>query len=178
MEILRTIALYVEGKNMPFVVIGGHAVNAYGVSRQTGDLDFAVRVTDKTSWGELMNKLQMQATQNDDRFARFHPDALAGWPIDLMFLDDATFAKLYEQSQEFAFGPARARVASARHLVALKLHALKQNQEHRFAKDWGDIVALLRSGRTGLTVEDLQALCARYGTPEIFEKLKNEVPGQ
>jgi hypothetical protein len=35
MEILRTISLYIEGRNMPFAVIGGHAVNAHGVSRQT-----------------------------------------------------------------------------------------------------------------------------------------------
>lgn len=175
MEILRTIALYVEGKNMPFVVIGGHAVNAYGISRQTGDLDFAVRAADQPAWTTLMDKLQMTATQKDDRFARYRPAAMAGWPIDLMFLDDQTFAKLLEQSEEFAFGPTRARVASARHLVALKLHALNQNQEHRFAKDWGDVVALLRSGRTGLAVDDLEALCARYATPAIFERLKSEV---
>lgn len=35
MEILRTISLYTEGKNLPFLVIGGHAVNAYGIMRQT-----------------------------------------------------------------------------------------------------------------------------------------------
>lgn len=176
MEVLRTIALYVEGKNMPFVVIGGHAVNAYGISRQTGDLDFAVRASDQAAWATLMERLQMTATQSDGQFARYRPALLAGWPIDLMFVDDGTFAKLLEQSQEFAFGPARARVASARHLVALKLHALKQDQEHRLAKDWADVVGLLRSGRTGLSVEDLRTLCERYASPDLFERLKDEVP--
>lgn len=105
------------------------------------------------------------ATQLDDHFARYRPALLAGWPIDLMFVDDATFTKLLEQSQE---GPARARVASARHLVALKL-------EHRFAKDWADIVGLLRTGRTGLSVEDLRTLCERYASPDLFVRLKDEV---
>jgi len=176
MEILRTISLYVEGKNMPFLVIGGHAVNAYGLSRQTGDLDLLVRDDEKRVWIDLMNKLHLRAGQSDDRFARFQPEAFTGWPIDLMFVDRATFAKLFEQSIEVSFGPARARVASARHLVAMKLHALKQDQEHRLAKDFGDIVGLLRSGRTGLTVEELRSLCLRYATVEWFDKLKDQVP--
>lgn len=176
MEILRTISLYVEGKNMPFLVIGGHAVNAYGLSRQTGDLDLLVRERDQRAWIGLMEKLHMQAGQNDDRFARFRPASVVGWPIDLMFVDHDTFTKLFEQSIEMSFGPARARVASARHLVALKLHALKQGQVHRLAKDFGDIVGLLRSGRTGLTAEELESMCLRYATVEWFDKLKSEVP--
>jgi hypothetical protein len=176
MEILRTIALYVEGKDMPFLVIGGHAVNSYGLSRQTGDLDLLVRERDRQAWIELMAKLHLKAGQSDDRFARFRPEVLTGWPIDLMFVDEETFAKMFDASAEVSFGPARAHVAAARHLVALKLHALKQGQEHRFAKDVGDIIGLLRSGRTGLTREELQAMCIRYATPEWFEKLKDDVP--
>ena len=176
MEILRTISLYVEGKNMPFAVIGGHAVNAYGISRQTGGLDLVVRGSNKKSWCELMDKLHFTSDQNDERFARFRPDVLTGWPIDLMFVDDQTFAKLFDQSIEMPFGPARARVVSARHLVALKLHAMKHFQEHRFATDFADVASLLRSGRTGLSIDDLKALCVRYASLELYERLKNEVP--
>ena len=119
MEILRTILLYVEGKGMPFVVIGGHAVNVYGVSRQTGDLDLLVRLTDKANWLQLMGKLDYERGQNDDRFARFRSSSLAAWPIDLMFVDDQTFDKISSQATEAQFGPTLARVASARHLATL-----------------------------------------------------------
>jgi hypothetical protein len=123
-----------------------------------------------------MDRLRLIHRQSDDRFARFRPDAFTDWPIDLMFVDDPTFAKLYEQSIEVSFGPARARVVSARHLVAMKLHAMRHFQEHRFAKDYADVASLLRSGRTGLSLDDLKGLCLRYASLELYEKLKSEVP--
>jgi hypothetical protein len=57
MEILRSISLYADGKNMPFMVIGGHAINTYGISRQTGDLDLMVPLRTNPLWLELMGKL-------------------------------------------------------------------------------------------------------------------------
>ena len=160
---------------MPFLVIGGHAVNFYGISRQTGDLDLLVRRSNKAAWFELMSKLAYVAGRNDDRFARFRPESLAAWPIDLMFVDDQTFERLSLQAVETQFGPARARVVSARHLATLKIHALKHFQEHRYARDFSDLVSLLRSGKTGITRDELRELCLRYAAIELFEKLKGEI---
>ena len=177
MEILRTISLYTEGRDMPFVVIGGHAVNAYGISRQTGDLDLVVQRNRKAQWLTLMEKLHYQKGQDDHRFARFRPDTLTAWPIDLMFVDDETFAKFLEQAEEKDFGPTVALVASARHLCTLKLHALKHYQQHRFAKDYADLIALVRGGLAGLSLADLEELCRRYATTELFERLKTDLEG-
>lgn len=175
MEILRSIALYTEGRDMPFLVIGGHAVNAYGISRQTADIDLVVPLETKSQWLELMSKLKYSKGQNDDRFARFRPESLANWPIDLMFVDGATFSKLYVDAEEVSFGYAIALIVSVRHLIALKIHALKHYQEHRFTKDYLDIVGLLRTQKSGLTDDDLRQLCERYANRELFEKLKRDV---
>ena len=35
---------------MPFLLIGGHAVSAYGISRQTGDVDLPVQRSRKELW--------------------------------------------------------------------------------------------------------------------------------
>ncbi len=161
---------------MPFAVIGGHAVNAYGISRQTGDLDLIVRGSDKEAWSTLMKKMNYESGQHDERFARYRPDATPAWPIDLMFVDDETFRKILSDAVEMEFGPARARVVSSRHLVTLKIHALKHFQEHRFAKDFGDLVALLRSGKTGISDADLRELCVRYATSALYERIKEELP--
>jgi hypothetical protein len=174
MEVLRTIQLYTEDKAMPFLVIGGHAVNAYGISRQTGDLDFVVPLTSKEKWEALLAKLHYKVGQNDQTFARFSPDTITSWPIDLMFVDDSTFEKMYQDSAIHIFGPASARVISARHLIALKIHALKVFQEHRYAKDFTDIICLLKSGSAVLSDEELQAMCVRYANIELYHKLKNE----
>jgi len=171
MEILRTISLYVEGKDMPFVVIGGHAVNAYGLSRQTGDLDLIVPLTAKGLWLELMNKLRYRKGQDDDRFTRFRPEHLTAWPIDLMFVDDGTFAKIWEAGDEKDYGAVPAKVASARHLAILKMHALKHYQEHRYARDYNDLIGLLRSGETGISAGELSELCLKYANQEVLNRL-------
>ena len=174
-EILRTIALYVEGKDLPFLVIGGHAVNAYGVSRQTGDLDLLVQRSEKLRWIELTQKLRYKKGQDDDRFARFMPDTLAAWPIDLMFVAADTFSKLYAGAHEVDMGAVRVKVPAVRHLITLKLHALKHYQEHRHAKDYGDVLALLRTGKSGLTMGELEALCLKYADAQLFQRISSDM---
>lgn len=157
------------------MLIGGHAVNAYGISRQTGDVDLVAQRSVKEQWLALLKRLKYQVSQSDDRFARFRPETLAAWPIDLMFVDDQTFAKLLADSQVTKIGVATVRVVSARHLATLKIHALKHYQEHRHLKDYNDLVALLRLERTGISESELRALCERYASIDLFDKIKREL---
>ncbi|MCB0320217.1 MAG: hypothetical protein KDD60_04770 [Bdellovibrionales bacterium] len=159
---------------MSFLLIGGHAVNVYGLSRQTGDLDLLIPLTSKGGWLELLGKAGYSKEQDDDRFLRFRSTDLAAWPIDLMLVDDGTFEKLYRDSQEAVLGVATVRVVSARHLVTLKIHALKHYQEHRFLKDYNDILGLLRLDQTNISDEDLRELCVRYADIALFEKILRE----
>lgn len=175
MELLRTISFYAEAKNMPFLVIGGQALNAHGISRQTGDIDLVVQRSSRDKWLELMQKLNYSKNQDDQRFAKFKPDSIAAWPVDLMFVDDETFAKLLSEGIEIDFGLVRAKVVSARHLATLKIHALKHYQEHRHAKDYTDLINLLRSGKTDLSDTDLKQLCDKYANASLYDRLKAEI---
>lgn len=177
MEILRTISLYAEAKTLPFLLIGGHAVNAYGIQRQTGDIDLLVRRSDSHEWAELFKKLQYDSIQYDSNFLRYKPDTLAAWPIDLMLVDDTTFLKLFNDSREVNLGVVNVRVVSPRHLATLKIHALKVYQEHRFAKDYNDLLQLLKGECRDISSEDLRDLCLRYATRELFEKIKKDLGG-
>jgi len=158
---------------MPFLIIGGHAVNAYGISRQTGDLDLLVPIAHKEKWHALMVRIKYDVIQNDDRFSRYSPPDLAAWPIDFMFVDDATFENLYSESQVIPVGVAEPHIVSARHLLILKLHALKQAQEHRTLKDFNDVLELLRSGLSGVTRDELRLLCEKYANSEWYTKLEH-----
>lgn len=175
MEILRSIQLYAESRDMPFLVIGGHAVNAYGIARQTADLDLLIPLAHRDRWCTLMERIKYHPDQLDDHFARFQPPDLAYWPIDFMFVDDDTFEKLYADGSPMAIGVAEPRVVSARHLLTLKIHALRQGQEHRRAKDLGDAAALLRSGLTGLCQPELEALCLQYADRTVYVTLRGEL---
>ncbi len=155
---------------MDCVVIGGHAINAHGLDRHTGDLDLLAPNDQRQGWLTLMTELRYKAGQNTESFGRFRPESIAAWPIDLMFVDRPTFEKVKESSSLFEFGALEAPVASIPHLIALKLHALKQGQEHREAKDLSDILFLVR--RSHMPTEELRQLCSSHGTEAIFQKLQ------
>ena len=175
MEILRSISLYAESKDMPFMVIGGHAVNVYGISRQTGDLDLMVPLRNKALWLELMNKLRYQENQSDDRFSRFRSSRLDNWPIDLMYVDDKTFESIYSDSRDYDFGQASVKVISAAHLMILKLHALKNYQEHRFVKDYTDLQALIRKSGENVESEQFRVKCLKYANEKLYQRILSDL---
>ena len=175
MEILRTIKFYTDDRAMRFLVIGGHAINSYGISRQTGDLDLLVPRDDESKWHDLLIKLKYSPGQRDSRFARYRPDQIAAWPIDLMLVDASTFNQMFEEGRDTDFSIVSVKVVSARHLAILKLHALKHYQEHRFLKDYTDLASLLRSGRAQFTKEELEALCDKYADKQLYQRLVSDL---
>ena len=170
MEILRTITLYAQSNGMEFLIIGGHAMNSYGLDRHTGDLDLVVPRPSKAAWLKLMELLRYSIGQNTETYARFRPDTIAAWPIDLMYVDVGTFSKMQAASTLADFGAVEAPVAGIAHLVALKIHALKEFQEHRDAKDFSDLLFLVR--KSNISDPELLQLCERYASGKLFKRIK------
>lgn len=151
-----------------FLVIGGYAVAAHGHARATFDVDFLVRRTDQEAWFDRLTAAGLSRFGHTVNFAQFTQPA-GGDGLDLMFVDDKTFTRLQESSESRDFGPSRARVPCLDHLLALKLHALKQTLAHRTAKDADDVEMLVR--RNGLDLRDprYERLFLQHGTREIYD---------
>lgn len=175
MEILRSISLYTESKNMPFVLIGGHAINVYGLPRQTGDIDLLVPLRDKEHWQVLLSKLKYSVFQSSDNFLRSKSETLAAWPIDLMFVDPQSFEKIYSAAILKSDELYDVKVVSAEHLIMLKIHALKTYQEHRWAKDYNDLLFLLEMEDIKITKEELKSLCLKYANLELYNRLASDL---
>ena len=171
MEILRQISSYATARNLRFLIIGGHAVDAHGSSRRTADIDFLVSIAEREQWIELINCFKYTLGQNDNRFARFHPEQITQWPIDLMFVSEDVFHKLYLDSLALEIDSLAVQVISQSHLVLLKLHALKHYQPHRFDKDYTDLTEILRRNPKLFTIEELKEACFKYANPEIFDRI-------
>ena len=58
------------------------------------------------------------------------------------------------------------RIVSAEHLVALKLHALKQELEHRRLRDFLDVVDVIKKNRLDLHSAEMKEVFEKFGTPE------------
>ena len=57
MKVLEGIASFAQREGLEFLVIGGHAMNAHGYARPTGDLDLLVPDSKRDIWIGQMDKV-------------------------------------------------------------------------------------------------------------------------
>ncbi len=153
-------------------MIGGFALPVYGLARQTNDVDCLVTQTDEPGLAGILADLGCEAIQRTSAFVRYrHPD-LVLMDVDIMLVDRETFEKMYQKSGVHQVGETEWRIPSVAHLIALKLHAIK-NHPQREPKDLADIVALLTENTGIVTGEELRQLCERYGPAGMYRKLED-----
>ena len=61
-----------------------------------------------------------------------------------MLVQEKTFSQIFDASQSADLFGIKTRVSSLEHLIALKLHALKNTRMHRFLKDFLDVENLIQ----------------------------------
>lgn len=159
-----------------FILIGGHAVNARGYSRTTLDIDFLIAGRDLQIWSQILDRAGYRViTENIKAFAQFEPREGEGFRVDLMLVDDPTFAKLLAGSELRDYGRRRVRVAGVLHLIALKLHALQSEDRVALGKDYLDILNLVRLNHVDIHSEEFEGVLQRYGTPTIITRLREDL---
>ena len=170
MTTAELIAACANQTGLPFLVIGGLAVIAYGYPRDTVDLDYVVRRSEREAWQQALAKYGYDPLHTHENFAQFV--SKQGWiDLDLMFVCDGTFDAMFATSVLKSVGPTLARFPSLEHLVALKLHVVKQDLPHRTLGDLDDIINLVLANRVNLREERWRQLFAKYGTIAVYEKI-------
>jgi hypothetical protein len=149
-----------------FLLIGGRSLEAYGYVRNTKDIDFLIASSDTPAMSALLAKVGYVKDVETTLFSRWRHRSLGAEDVDLMYVEADVFEKLAVEAMPFVIGHSTLRVPALPSLVALKLHAMSQN-EARLEKDGGDIRELSRRHPQVLTPEVLARLCAQFGTPEI-----------
>jgi len=171
MDVLTILNEKSRERDLPFLVIGGLAVNAHGYERVTSDIDILVRGDERETWKNLLLSLGFSLTHEQGTFAQFKAAGETGWPLDLMFVNQQTFSKMFPESVEVKLKGLAFRVPTLEHLLALKLHALKYTHGRRELKDLLDVVWLTDINHIDINGEKFIALCNRYGT----EKIRNQL---
>ena len=176
-KILATIAARAAAEGLPFLVIGGNAVIAYGYGRMTRDIDLLVRESDRRAWDMLITRLEYTQHQIARVFHMYNPVPRHLPPIDLILVDATTFAKLEDGAPTAAIEEAEVKIPALPHLIALKLHALRQGAEHRHTRDFGDVVELVLINKVNLASPEYAAILDRYADAATREKLIASLPG-
>lgn len=155
---------------LPFLVIGGIAIVAHGYQRDTIDLDYLVRQSDRAAWRDALKKLGYQIAHEHDRFDQFA--STHGWiDLDVMYVTEQTFDTMFAASELKNLGSADARFPSLEHLIALKLHVLKQNIPHRMLGDMDDVINLVLANHVNLRQDKWRELFVKYGSLDLYEKI-------
>ena len=152
------------------LLIGGYALPAYGVMRQTIDVDCLMAETDIAALDNILSKVGYIEKERTENFVRYSHSSLYLMDVDVVFVDRETFKKMVKESRVYRIGKVEMLVPSLEHLIAPKLHAIKNSPE-RENRDIGDIIELLKSNRDKISAAELRSICCKYGPKKIFAKL-------
>jgi len=166
---LQTLAF---DAGLEFLVIGGLAVNFYGVSRETADLDLLVCRDHRDIWCKLLSGLNYTIQHEATAFIQFSPPQDSAWPVDFMLVAKPTFDTMVAAAREVSMYQASVKIPTLTHLLAMKLHALKHSHARRFMKDYLDVENLVRANQVDLQSEQIRASFLKYGDLELYEKIK------
>ena len=134
------------------------------------DADCAMLDRDEPRLTAALSKVGYVRDPPQATFSRYHHLSHQRPVVDAMRTDDRTFSKLFAESRLVTMNECLVRVAAPLHLIAMKLHALKQ-QPDRAYKDWPDICHLLNSHREEWSPAELKALADRYASEHFSAEL-------
>jgi hypothetical protein len=176
MDIFESVGNLSEQLGLPVLLIGGHAVNFYGYNRTTLDVDFLIAVDSFPAWRSGFESIGYKWIGQTENFVRLEPVAPALFPMDVMLVAPETFQKLYAERVECPTGTARMNLPKPSHLIALKLHAMKNPERLRQGKDLLDILNLVSLCKIDIEGQEFQGILDRYANEEIRNLVLRSIP--
>ena len=155
----------------PLLIVGGHALTAHGVERQTMDVDCLIAAADGPALEAHLLGGGFSRVGETEMAAQYAHSSEWIPNVDVLFVDAPAFDKLLADAVPFRTDFARLQAPALAHLIALKLHAIR-NQPAREAADLSDIARLLQANPGAIKKEELAALCAQFGPPDAEAKLQ------
>ena len=160
-------------KKLPFLLIGGNAMILLGFPRNTIDLDLLVPMARRSAWLDLMRDLRFHLYHGSDAFAQFEPGGSGMVSVDLMFVDDRTWERLYAEplARDVAGHPIL--IPQPEHLIALKLHSASSPDRQRSEMDWEDIRQIIRICGIDSANPAFREIVLRYGGEKALRRIES-----
>ncbi len=155
------------------LLIGGFAVNHYGYSRSTLDVDFMVVSEQRDTVRKIMKQAGFTNVSAQANVTFFNRPG-SSLRVDFLNTDSATMAKIMEHAAMAEVHGTQVRVPALLDLLALKFFALSQAREKRTDKDVPDIAWLMVLNELDLE-SDLHPLALKFADEEIFRRVQAKV---
>lgn len=152
------------------VLIGGFAVNHYNVTRNTIDIDFLCTKNDFYKVQVLLKNEGYKKIEEKEIFARLKGNFPYIMDIDFMFVDLDVKEKILAEGEEVEISRQKFIVPSVKHIIALKLHSIKNNSLRKL-KDMLDIIDLARKNKIDIKGQEFKNICLKYGTEDLYREI-------
>lgn len=171
-EVLQTFGTFFESHSIRYAVIGGLALQAWGHSRFTRDIDFVVERPARDRVVSFAESLGFETLHVSEGYSNhLHADPARG-RVDFMYVDAGTASKLFAAvTRKTIVGNAAAPVPAPEHLLAMKALAMKNAPERMFM-DASDVQFLLRL--PGVDHSAVRDYFARHGLLELFDAIEQK----
>lgn len=169
-RVLGTVIEYLEGESVPYGLIGGLSMAAYGMPRSTLDVDIVVPAECQEGLLEFLAGLGYEALHVSSGYSNhLHFDTNLG-RVDFVYVRGETSRELFE-TRRWVPGPAGRDVAVLRPelLVAMKVFAMKNDSSRAF-RELADIQYLMTL--PGVDLREIEEQFEKHGLGERFEELK------
>ena len=172
-RILAIAAQYLPAAEVDYLLIGGLAVNHYGYTRNTLDVDFMIVGEQLSDVRRVMTEAGFINVEILDTVAFFSvPDEEPR--VDFLRVDRSTMDSLLVDAVQTSVRGHDLRIPSLKSLIAMKVFAFSQNPERRMGKDLLDIAYLAVINNLDMD-SDIRPLCGKFGTQEAYELIRKQV---
>ncbi|MDZ4198331.1 MAG: hypothetical protein U1E27_03505 [Kiritimatiellia bacterium] len=155
------------------LLIGGFAVNFYGYTRNTLDVDFMIVAEDAETVRRVMTTAGLSNVVIEDHVA-FFSDPDSSLRVDFLNVDSLTMNHLMANAIPARVAGCDLHVPALKDLLAMKIHSLATDSVRRAGKDLPDIAYLSVLHHLDIE-EDLAPICARYGNPDVFKMIQTQI---
>ena len=161
---------------IPFLIVGGFAVNYHKVARSTGDFDLLMREADYPQALGILEQAGYREVRKEFLCARLRNEELFFMPVDILFTDPNSLAEMLKEAKEIKIRGQEFKVPSLQNLMAMKLHSLKQSGGERDYKDLLDLLDLMKQNQIDGRSQAFKDLCLKFGGEEIYRKVEQFLP--
>lgn len=142
-RILAEVGASLRRGGHPFALAGAFALNAYGLGRATADLDLIVPLAAQDPLIADLEHLGFETLHRSSGFSHhLHPDPAWG-RLDFIYLDERTAERVFAAGRPIDLeGEPGVLLPKAEHLIAMKVHAIKNDPSRRL-RDLADIAYLV-----------------------------------
>lgn len=169
-RVLSTLAGFFRRGEFRWAVAGGVALQAYGFSRMTNDLDLVVESESAPEIVRFLESLGFETLQGGPHFSNhLHGDPSWG-RVDLVWIRGETARRLFSEARLLgSFGETEIPCVSPEHLAAMKAAAMANDPGRRFG-DLADVRFLLQ--RSDVDRQRIRDYFRKYGSEHWLDELE------